>query len=75
MTMPFGLTSSTLARRGRRVERDQDIRLIGGCVDVDAREMNLKSRHTRHRAGWSADLGWEIREGGQIVSGKGGFRH
>src|SRR5207244_7715629 len=41
--------------------------------DVHATEVDLEGRYTIRRSGGRADLGGEIREGGEVVSGKGCF--
>ena len=53
---------------GRRVHRDQHVRPIAGGHDVVVGEVQLEARHARQRAGGRADLGREVRQGGDVVA-------
>ncbi len=62
------LHRAELGLQGRRVHRDQDVRVIAGGQDVGGGELDLEGRHAVDRACGRSDLGREVREGREVVA-------
>ena len=53
---------------GRRVHRHQDVRAVAGRHDVVVGEVQLEAGDSGQRPGRRADLGREVRQGGDVVA-------
>ena len=57
--------------QGRRVHGHQDVRRVAGRVDLRGGEADLEAGDAGQRAGRGADLGREVRQGGDVVAEDG----
>src|SRR5439155_16319252 len=64
-----GLEIPKVHLEGGRVHRHQAVEAVAGRVDALAAELQLEAGDTEERAGGSADLGGEVRQGRDVVAG------
>ncbi len=68
MTMPPRGQVGQVHLEGRRVHRDEHVRLVAGGVDVVAGEADLEGADAGQRALGRADLGWNVRDRADVVA-------
>jgi hypothetical protein len=65
---PALLDRAELGLQGRRVHRDQDVRVVAGRQDVGRGELDLERRDAVDGAGRGPDLGREVRHRREVVA-------